>query len=125
MTRLSPRLPAVHYRVEAASLHAHLFSITLTVTKPAAAQTLALPVWIPGSYLIREFSKNLQGLTARQGRKTLPATQLDKCTWRVDCADDTPLEVSYQVYALDNSVRTAWLDGARGFFNGTSVFLRV
>jgi len=125
MTRLSPRRPAVHYRVEAASLHAHLFSITLTVARPAAAQTLALPVWIPGSYLIREFSKNLQGLSARQGRKTLHATQLDKCTWRVDCATDTPLEVRYQVYALDNSVRTAWLDSARGFFNGTSVFLRV
>jgi len=121
---IEPRT-AVHYRVEAASLHAHLFCITLTVAKPAAAQTLALPVWIPGSYLIREFSKNLQGLTARQGRKTLHATQLDKCTWRVDCATDTPLEVRYQVYALDNSVRTAWLDSARGFFNGTSVFLRV
>ena len=125
MTRPSKPSPAIHYRVEAPDLNTHLFTITLTVTRPAAQQVLTLPVWIPGSYLIREFSKNLQGLTARQGRKKLIATQLDKCTWQIDCTFDAPLEVSYQVYALDNSVRTAWLDSSRGFFNGTSVFLRV
>ena len=125
MTSPSKPSAGVHYRVEAADLNAHLFSITLTIPQPAAAQTLTLPVWIPGSYLIREFSKNLQCLTARQGRKQLKSTQLDKCSWRIDCAVGTPLEVVYQIYALDNSVRTAWLDSTRGFFNGTSLFLRV
>jgi predicted metalloprotease with PDZ domain len=54
----------LHYSVEAADLHAHLFRIRLTIAEPLASQTVSLPVWIPGSYLVREFSKNLQNLTA-------------------------------------------------------------
>ena len=51
--------------------------------------------------------------------------QLDKCNWQVDCVPSSPLVLSYEVYAFDNSVRTAWLDTQRGFFNGTSLCLRV
>ncbi len=43
----------VQFRVEAADLAAHLFHVTLTVERPAAKQSLSLPVWIPGSYLVR------------------------------------------------------------------------
>ncbi len=113
------------YRIEAASLHAHLFRVTLTIAQPAAQQTVSLPVWIPGSYLVREFSKNLQGLSARQGRRQPALQQLDKCHWQIDCKTDQPLTLSYEVYAFDPSVRTAWLDSRRGFFNGTSLCLRV
>ncbi len=70
----------IHYAVEAANLHAHLFKVTLTIAQPAALQTVSLPVWIPGSYLVREFSKNLQNLQAKQGRRTLNLAQRDKCT---------------------------------------------
>ena len=122
-------LPAsVNFRVEVADLHAHLFQVTLTLRKPQALQRLSLPVWIPGSYLVREFSKNLQRLSARQGKEDkhgADVVQLDKCTWQVDCDPRKPLTVTYEIYALDNSVRTAWLDSARGFFNGTSLFLQV
>ncbi len=113
------------YTVEAASLHAHLFRVTLTIPEPAEQQTASLPVWIPGSYLVREFAKNLQNLGARQGRRQVPVRQLDKCSWQIDCNPGTPLVLSYEVYAFDNSVRTAWLDARRGFFNGTSLCLRV
>ena len=115
----------IHYLVEASSIHAHLFSITLTIAEPAAAQRVSLPVWIPGSYLVREFSKNLQHLTAQQGRTKLTTVQLDKCSWQIDCKPRKPLVLRYQIYAHDNSVRTAWLDAERGFFNGTSVCLKV
>ncbi|WP_295501642.1 peptidase M61 [Limnohabitans sp. Rim8] len=118
-------MTAIHYTVEAADLHAHLFKITLTVPQPAAQQTVSLPVWIPGSYLVREFSKNLQNLSAKQGRRSLPTQQQDKCSWTIACKSDQPLVLSYEVYAFDNSVRTAWLDSQRGFFNGTSLCLRV
>ncbi len=122
----SSRFPAaVHYRVQAADLHSHLYRVTLTITRPRPEQRVALPVWIPGSYLVREFSKNLQHLQARQGRRQRPVDQLDKCSWQIACDPEQPLELSYEVYALDNSVRTAWLDAARGFFNGTSLCLRV
>ena len=125
MTEISSTNAAIHYRVAVADLHAHLFEVTLTIAKPLAQQRVSLPVWIPGSYLVREFSKNLQGLGARQGRRAVTAQQLDKCSWQLDCTADQSLVLRYQVYAFDNSVRTAWLDAARGFFNGTSLFLRV
>jgi hypothetical protein len=64
-------MTTILYTVEAADLHAHLFRVTLTIPEPAAAQTVSLPVWIPGSYLVREFSKNLQNLTGKQGRRSV------------------------------------------------------
>ena len=118
--------PAVHCRVDVLNANAHLFRVTLTVATPASEQRVSLPVWIPGSYLVREFAKNLQNLTARQGaRGAVPVQQLDKCTWQISCNPAKPLVLTYDVVAHDNSVRTAWLDAERGFFNGTSLCLRV
>ena len=116
---------SVTYLIEACDPHTHLFDVTLTIAEPAATQRVSLPVWIPGSYLVREFSKNLQHLTAQQGRSKVAAKQLDKCTWQIECKPGKPLVLRYQIYAHDNSVRTAWLDAERGFFNGTSVCLKV
>ncbi len=119
-------LTPLHYRIEIGDLHAHLFRITLTIARPEAMQRVSLPVWIPGSYLVREFSKNLQHLEARQTSRTpLHVEQLDKCTWQVACSPAKPLVLRYDVYSNDNSVRTAWLDTHRGFFNGTSLCLKV
>ncbi len=115
----------LHYCIEAADLNAHLFRVTLNIAQPDAQQVVSLPVWIPGSYLVREFAKNLQRLNAKQGRRQPAIQQLDKCTWQIDCKAGQPLTLSYEVYAFDNSVRTAWLDSQRGFFNGTSLCLRV
>jgi predicted metalloprotease with PDZ domain len=121
----APRPAGPHYRVEAADPAAHLFHVTLTVPQPQAGQRLSLPAWIPGSYLVREFSRHLQKLGARQDGKPVAIHQLDKASWQVDCVPSSPLVLSYEVYAFDNSVRTAWLDSQRGFFNGTSLCLRV
>ncbi|WP_027017243.1 M61 family metallopeptidase [Comamonas composti] len=115
----------LHYRVQAHDLHAHLFSVQLRIARPAARQRLSLPVWIPGSYLVREFSKNLQALSAEQDGRSTALRQLAKNLWEIDCSADLPVVVSYQFCAYDNSVRTAWLDSRRGFFNGTSLCLRV
>ena len=116
---------AIHYRIDPAQTHARLYQVTLTVAAPAAGQELSLPVWIAGSYLVREFSKNLQSLRASQGDKAVALAQLDKHRWLAQCQSGTPLVLTYEVAAYDNSVRTAWLDGARGFFNATSLCLRV
>jgi predicted metalloprotease with PDZ domain len=115
----------LHYRVEAADLHAHLYGVTLTVAQPAAQQRVSLPVWIAGSYMVREFSKQIVGITARQGTRAVAVHQRDKCTWEVDCQAGSPVTLHYQVHAHDDSVRTAWLDAQRGFFNGTSLCLQV
>ncbi len=116
---------AVHYRVQAPQPQNHLFTVRLSVAAPARRQRLSLPVWIPGSYLVREFSQHLQQLRATQAGMLAPLKQVDKHSWVVEADPGQPLELDYEIYALDASVRTAWLDSQRGFFNGTSLCLRV
>jgi predicted metalloprotease with PDZ domain len=113
------------YRVDIADLHAHEFLVTLTIPEPAPEQRVSLPVWIPGSYLVREFARHLSHLQARQGSRELVPEQLDKASWLLRCEGRGALVLSYRVYAFDTSVRAAFLDARRGFFNGTSLFLRV
>jgi len=117
--------PAVCYQVAVQSTQSHLFAITLTVAQPAARQRVRLPVWIPGSYLVREFAQHLQHLRALQGGEPVPLKQLDKNTWQAESDPALPLTLTYEVYAFDASVRTTFLDGTRGFFNATSLCLRV
>ncbi len=123
-TRAAARA-AIRYTVAVHSAQAHLFAVTLRVERPARNQRLSLPVWIPGSYLVREFSQHLQNLSATQGRQPVALKQLDKHRWQARCEASLPLELRYEVYAFDASVRTAFLDATRGFFNATSLCLRV
>ncbi|MBB2486652.1 M61 family metallopeptidase [Mitsuaria sp. WAJ17] len=115
----------IHYRVSTAAPHTHLYDVQLTVPAPGASQRLSLPVWIPGSYMVREFSRHLGPITARQGRRELPVRQLSKNEWQVDGLGKGPLVLSYQAYAFDTSVRCAFLDAQRGFFNAGSLCLQV
>jgi predicted metalloprotease with PDZ domain len=115
----------ISYAVIPLDRHAHLYGVTLRIERPAASQRLSLPVWIPGSYLVREFARHLSGIDAVQGGRSLAPRQLDKATWLVEGQAELPLVVTYRVYAFDTSVRAAFLDAQRGFFNGTSLCLRV
>lgn len=115
----------VSYRVDAGDPAAHRYCVTLTVAHPAAAQMLSLPVWIPGSYLVREFARHVVGLSATQGGQPVDVRPVDKSTWVADCSGARALVVRYEVHAFDTSVRAAFLDAERGFFNGTSLCLRV
>ena len=115
----------ITYRIDVADVHAHLYRVTLTVPQPAAEQVLSLPVWIPGSYMVREFGRHLSQLQARQGRTPVALQQRDKTSWIARPTGRGALTVSYLVYAFDTSVRTAFLNAWRGFFNNTSLCLRV
>ncbi|MGI2023444.1 M61 family metallopeptidase [Shewanella glacialipiscicola] len=113
----------IHYQIIPLDPKAHLFAVTMTLRQPKSVQVFSLPAWLPGSYMVRDFAKNIIELKAqdKQGQP-LKLTQLDKQTWSVD---NSSLEITltYQVYAWDLSVRTAHLDMTHGFFNGSSVFL--
>ena len=115
----------IDYRVEPGDLHGHQFRVTLTVAQPAADQQVSLPVWINGSYMVRDFARHLSGLEARQGRRPVLVRALDKSSWQVACSGRGALTLRYRVYAFDASVRAAFLDAARGFFNASSLCLRV
>ncbi|MBY0574065.1 MAG: M61 family metallopeptidase [Undibacterium sp.] len=116
---------AIHYTINSNDRAAHLYDVTVTVDAPdPEGQIFSLPVWIPGSYMVREFARNIVQIEASANGKSVALTKLDKCTWQATpCTGG--LRLSYQVYAWDLSVRAAHLDQNHGFFNGTSVFLRV
>ncbi|MFL9926709.1 M61 family metallopeptidase [Herbaspirillum lusitanum] len=115
----------IRYSITSHDPASHLYDVTVTVDTPAPeGQIFSLPAWIPGSYMIREFGKNIVQIRASANGRKLSLKKLDKHTWQaVPCTG--ALTLSYQVYAWDLSVRTAHLDQTHGFFNGTSVFLCV
>ena len=116
---------AINYTIFPKDPAAHLFEVTLTVDNPnPAGQEFALPAWIPGSYMIREFARNVVRIRAESAGKKLSLKKLDKHTW-LAAPSETSITVQYEVYAWDLSVRAAHLDQTHGFFNGTSVFLSV
>lgn len=116
---------SVHYQIIPENPAAHLYRVRLSVAEPASdGQGFALPNWIPGSYMIRDFSKNIVTLTAQCNGAPVMLEKLDKSRWRARPVSGT-LELDYLIYAWDLSVRTAHLDETHGFFNGTSVFLSV
>lgn len=119
--------PAVCYAICPANPEAHLYEVSCRVEHPdPAGQRFALPAWIPGSYLIRDFARQIVSISAEAGGKQLALSKIDKHTWQADPTDGKQaLTVNYEVYAWDLSVRGAHLDQTHAFFNGTSVFLRV
>ena len=125
MTPSPQTAPAIRYRIRPADPHAHLFAVELQVDDPdPAGQRFALPAWIPGSYMIREFSRHIVRIEGRAGARRVALEKVDKHTWQAARCRG-PLTLSYHVYAWDLSVRGAHLDASHGFFNGTGVFLRV
>ena len=122
MVRAQPTAP-VHYSVRLYDAGAHLFEIDLTISKPAAeSQRVAVPAWIPGSYMIREFSRHVVAIEASCNGRRVALRKLDKRTWQLGRCDG-PLTIRYRVYAWDLSVRGAHFDATHAFFNGTSLFL--
>jgi predicted metalloprotease with PDZ domain len=116
-------MPDTHYTIAPRDPHAHLFEVRCTVREPApGGQRFRLPVWIPGSYLIREFPRQFIEVRAESQGAPVAIRKEAKDVW---CVDDAAGDVAVTalVYAFDLSVRTAYLDATRGYFNGPSVFL--
>lgn len=114
---------AIRYTIQPCNPYAHLFEVRLEIDAPAPdGQVFQLPAWIPGSYMIRDFARNIIAVSARSNGQPVTVEKIDKHTWK--CAPAAgPLTLHYEVYAWDLSVRTAHLDQTHAFYNGTSVFL--
>ena len=116
-------MQAIRYQIVPIDPHAHLFEVRCTVDDPdPAGQRFRLPVWIPGSYLIREFARQFIHLRAESAGNAVAVVKEGKDVWRLAPANAL-VTVIAQVYAYDVSVRTAYVDGSRAYFNGPSVFL--
>lgn len=82
-----------------------------------------MPVWAPGSYLVREFSKSVEGFSATSGTKTVRFDKVRKNAWRIYSAKASNIKVKYRVYAFETSVRTAFVDESHAFLSSTGIFM--
>ena len=116
---------AHQYSISAKDLGAHLYEVRLTVAEPnPEGQVFAIPAWIPGSYMIRDFAKHVVSIRAEADGRHVELTKLDKSSWQA-AATDRALTIVADIYAYDDSVRGAHLDNTHAYFNGPCVFPAV
>ncbi len=107
----------LHYQIEFDDYRQHLVHVTLRFLADPT-QVLTLPTWIPGSYLIREFSKHIESVKASdEDGRLLKISKFEKNKWRLFNTDHELITVEYDVYAYDLSVRGAYVDQNRLYIN--------
>ena len=115
----------LHYRIRPKDPAAHLFEVSLTVDAPdPSGQVFAMPAWIPGSYMIRDYARHVVAIRAEAGGRAVDLKKIDKSSWQAEPAQH-PLTIVAEIYAHDPSVRGAHLDTTHAYFNGPCVFLAV
>ncbi len=115
----------IAFEVSFTEPQAHYAEVQMNISGVKAAYIdLKMPVWAPGSYLIREFSKNVEGFKAFGGAgKELPFEKINKNTWRISTENSGQIKVSYRVYSFEISVRTSFVDESHAFLSPTGIFM--
>ncbi|PSP31899.1 MAG: peptidase M61 [Cyanobacteria bacterium QS_8_48_54] len=119
--------PTIHYQVAMSQPESHLFEVTLQVKGwQTSALDLKMPAWTPGSYLVREYARQVQDFSAeaRDGQP-LSSRKLSKNHWQIDTESASEITVRYRVFANELSVRTNHLDASHGYFNGAALFFFI
>jgi predicted metalloprotease with PDZ domain len=115
----------IDYKLNFKSAQAHLFEVELTINKPAAdGQEIYLPAWIRGSYMVRDFARNIIAIQAISNNQPVELIKLDKQRWRAAPVTGE-LRLIYSIYACELSVRTAHFDTQHAYFNGPCLLLGV
>lgn len=128
---LSSTASPIQYQVAMPQPENHLFEVTLDLKGwQLPVLDLKLPVWTPGSYLVREYAKQIQDFSAQAGERAIPWRKLSKNHWQVDTSavnhsSISNITVRYRVFAYELSVRTNHLDASHGYFNGAALFFRL
>ena len=114
----------IHHELSMPAPETHYFHVETTLTDFSEEKVvLTMPVWSPGSYLVREFPKNVNLLLAKdENGQALPVQKISKNQWEISKGKAKKVTVNYEVYAFELTVRTSFLDKTHGYLNGTSVF---
>lgn len=117
----------LHYQVAMPNPNSHLFEVMLRVRGwQASLLDLKMPVWTPGSYLVREYAKHLQEFSARdEEERSLPWCKKSKNHWQIDTLGVSEITVRYRIFANELTVRTNHLDGTHGYFNPAALFFYI
>src|SRR5215469_12587343 len=101
----------ISYTVTFPEAQAHYADVEMDITGlHQKTLDLKMPVWTPGSYLVREFSKNVESFSAEAKGKTVEAKKIRKNSWRINSENVSAVKVKYKVYAFELSVRTSYID---------------
>jgi len=115
---------SIHYDLSMSEPHTHLFEVEMRLEGARGTEVVALPVWTPGSYLIREYARNVQDISARSADDTvLKIKKIDKNHWQVIGKGSQEIIVSYRVYAYEHSVRTSYLNADHALVVPASVLM--
>lgn len=121
--------PNLRYWVAIPKPESHLFEVTLRLQGDIISSSLLdlkMPVWTPGSYLVREYSRHLQDFAVcDQDGNSLTWKKISKNHWQIQTNSATEITVYYRIFANELSVRTNHLDSSHGYFNGAALFLYV
>jgi predicted metalloprotease with PDZ domain len=115
----------IDYEVSMELPNSHYYSVQMNISDLKAKElTIKMPVWAPGSYLIREFAKSVNLVTAKDADgNDLIVTKTNKNTWVIPTKKLKNVQINYDVYAFELSVRTSFLDDSHGYIAGTSLFM--
>jgi len=114
----------IKYIITFPEAQAHYADVEMTISGLAQKTLdLKMPVWAPGSYLVREFTRNIEDLTVSAGGKALAALKTRKNIWRVNVTGKTTVTVKYRVYAFEASVRTSFIDAEHAFLSSPDIFI--
>ncbi|MDJ0636775.1 MAG: M61 family metallopeptidase [Xenococcaceae cyanobacterium MO_188.B29] len=118
----------IFYQVAMSQPQSHLFEVTLKVNNWYKDELdLKMPVWTPGSYLVREYAKQVQDFIAEDSnsKKSLFSQKVAKNHWQINTENCSNITVSYRVFANELTVRTNHLDATHGYFNGAALFFFI
>lgn len=117
----------VSYELRMPKPQNHYFEVQMNISENSDKQVeVKLPVWAPGSYLVREFSKNINLVKAfTKDGKALKVSKKSKNAWVIDAGSEKNIQVKYEVYSFEVSVRTPFLDLSHGFVSGSGIFMYV
>ena len=124
----NPNASGISFTVSMSKPWAHLLEVEMSVKVAANLNVpnetdLVMPVWTPGSYLIREFERHVQDFAADANGRALDWTKINKNTWRVKTNGARTWRVSYRVYANELSVRTSEVNSDHAFWNNAALLM--
>ncbi|MBM3920710.1 MAG: M61 family metallopeptidase [Sphingomonadales bacterium] len=116
----------IHYSLSIPEPHTHYVKVEMEIVATNKKEVqLSMPVWTPGSYLVREFSKSVERFEATTSGKPLSVTKTNKNTWSIAKGKAEKINVSYWVYAYEFSVRTSFVDADQALLNPSSICMLV
>jgi predicted metalloprotease with PDZ domain len=115
----------LHYSVHIPEPQSHELKLRLHFTAETEETVLRLPVWTPGSYMVREFSRYLSELRATVDGSDVNVTKVAKAEWRIETPPGAEVQVEWSAYCHELTVRTPHVDHSHAFFTGTNVLLFI